>query len=232
MHHDWYPRADKRGLFPSVVVSESPTYTHFTTFAPDLATLGLRTVETPALIHILSEFSRQSRLLSFSCIRRDSFLPVSCKALAVQHHISFHNHDNCIFICPGGRLRSPPIPILRIKAGRAQTPSQCHVWCWLSVSDQYRVGCKPCQELLKPSIMLMYIGQALLKEAHKRVPEFFNIPPSLKEQCHMRNSPSFLGYTGLGAETTAAKTDIREVNQFPSFLRLAPCPGHASSYRT
>jgi hypothetical protein len=27
----------------------------------------------------------------------------------------------------------------------------------------------------------------------------------------MINSPSFLGYTRLGAETTAAKTDLREV---------------------
>lgn len=31
----------------------------------------------------------------------------------------------------------------------------------------------------------------------------------------MINSPSFLGYTRLGAETTAAKTDLREVRLFP-----------------
>jgi hypothetical protein len=31
----------------------------------------------------------------------------------------------------------------------------------------------------------------------------------------MINSPSFLGYTRLGAETTAAKTDLREVRSFP-----------------
>lgn len=29
----------------------------------------------------------------------------------------------------------------------------------------------------------------------------------------MIHSPSFLGYTSLGAETTAAKTDLREVMQ-------------------
>lgn len=28
----------------------------------------------------------------------------------------------------------------------------------------------------------------------------------------MINSPSFLGYTRLGAETTATKTDLREVH--------------------
>lgn len=31
----------------------------------------------------------------------------------------------------------------------------------------------------------------------------------------MINSPSFLGYTRLGAETTATKTDLREVGLFP-----------------
>lgn len=32
----------------------------------------------------------------------------------------------------------------------------------------------------------------------------------------MINSPSFLGYTRLGAETTAAKTDLREVRTTPN----------------
>jgi hypothetical protein len=39
----------------------------------------------------------------------------------------------------------------------------------------------------------------------------------------MIHSPSFLGYTRLGAETTAAKTDIREVrNLFPLGLGSTP----------
>jgi hypothetical protein len=33
----------------------------------------------------------------------------------------------------------------------------------------------------------------------------------------MIHSPSFLGYTRLGAETTAAKTDIREVRNRSPF---------------
>ena len=36
----------------------------------------------------------------------------------------------------------------------------------------------------------------------------------------MINSPSFLGYTRLGAETTAAKTDLREVIPPPSSSEL------------
>lgn len=39
----------------------------------------------------------------------------------------------------------------------------------------------------------------------------------------MIHSPSFLGYTRLGAETTAAKTDIREVrNLFYLWTWLVP----------
>lgn len=46
---------------------------------------------------------------------------------------------------------------------------------------------------------------------HDKLPELFALPTEAKEKCNMINSPSFLGYTRLGAETTAAKTDLREV---------------------
>lgn len=36
----------------------------------------------------------------------------------------------------------------------------------------------------------------------------------------MIHSPSFLGYTRLGAETTAAQTDLREVIAAPSSLHI------------
>lgn len=36
----------------------------------------------------------------------------------------------------------------------------------------------------------------------------------------MINSPSFVGYTRLGAETTAAKTDLREVRSIISAALL------------
>jgi isopenicillin N synthase-like dioxygenase len=43
------------------------------------------------------------------------------------------------------------------------------------------------------------------------MPEVFATPPEEKKKVAMLNSPSFLGYTGLGSETTASQTDIREV---------------------
>jgi isopenicillin N synthase-like dioxygenase len=40
----------------------------------------------------------------------------------------------------------------------------------------------------------------------------------------MIHSPSFLGYTRLGAETTAAKTDLREVMQIAQRKQTATQP--------
>jgi isopenicillin N synthase-like dioxygenase len=51
----------------------------------------------------------------------------------------------------------------------------------------------------------------LTKEVHEKLPELFNLPDDVKDKCNMINSPSFLGYTRLGAETTASQTDLREV---------------------
>ncbi|CAL5874385.1 uncharacterized protein PFLUO_LOCUS8681 [Penicillium psychrofluorescens] len=56
----------------------------------------------------------------------------------------------------------------------------------------------------------------LLHSTHKRIPEFFALSKEVKEKCDMINSPSFLGYTRLGAETTASKTDFREQFDFGS----------------
>ncbi|KZF21165.1 Clavaminate synthase-like protein [Xylona heveae TC161] len=54
----------------------------------------------------------------------------------------------------------------------------------------------------------------LIKKAHARLPELFEAPENVKEACNMINSPAFLGYTRLGAETTASKTDFREQFDF------------------
>lgn len=54
-------------------------------------------------------------------------------------------------------------------------------------------------------------GQSLTKRTHEKLPELFALPDEVKEKCNMINSPSFVGYTRLGAETTASKTDLREV---------------------
>lgn len=50
-----------------------------------------------------------------------------------------------------------------------------------------------------------------MEEAHARMPEVFAVSQTEKEKVDMLNSPSFLGYTSLGRETTAKVTDLREV---------------------
>ncbi|KAL4925645.1 uncharacterized protein BDV17DRAFT_283786 [Aspergillus undulatus] len=54
----------------------------------------------------------------------------------------------------------------------------------------------------------------LIRKAHAKLPELFNLPADVKAKCDVINSPSFVGYTQLGAETTAAKTDLREQYDF------------------
>ncbi|KAL3464848.1 hypothetical protein BJX64DRAFT_253858 [Aspergillus heterothallicus] len=54
----------------------------------------------------------------------------------------------------------------------------------------------------------------LIRRTHARLPELFDLPTEVKEKCNMINSPSFVGYTRLGAETTACKTDLREQYDF------------------
>lgn len=53
--------------------------------------------------------------------------------------------------------------------------------------------------------------QTLLRHTHDSLPGLFDLSAGIKEGCNMINSPSFLGYTRLGAETTASRTDLREV---------------------
>ncbi|KAJ5179085.1 hypothetical protein N7492_002295 [Penicillium capsulatum] len=54
----------------------------------------------------------------------------------------------------------------------------------------------------------------LIHRTHERLPNLFDLPVELKERSNMIHSPSFLGYTRLGAETTATKTDLREQFDF------------------
>ncbi|KAJ5718849.1 Oxoglutarate/iron-dependent dioxygenase [Penicillium malachiteum] len=54
----------------------------------------------------------------------------------------------------------------------------------------------------------------LLQHTHERLPELFDLPTEVKEGCNMIHSPSFLGYTRLGAETTASRKDLREQFDF------------------
>ncbi|KAJ5143432.1 uncharacterized protein N7515_002219 [Penicillium bovifimosum] len=56
--------------------------------------------------------------------------------------------------------------------------------------------------------------ETLIHHTHEALPELFALSAEAKEACNMINSPSFLGYTRLGAETTAAQTDLREQFDF------------------
>ncbi|KAJ5921635.1 hypothetical protein N7454_009109 [Penicillium verhagenii] len=54
----------------------------------------------------------------------------------------------------------------------------------------------------------------LIQRTHEAIPRLFDLPTRVKEHSNMINSPSFLGYTRLGAETTASRTDLREQFDF------------------
>ncbi|RLM00293.1 hypothetical protein CFD26_105191 [Aspergillus turcosus] len=56
--------------------------------------------------------------------------------------------------------------------------------------------------------------EAVIQKAHATLPDLFALPPEVKEKCNMIHSPSFVGYTRLGAETTAKQTDWREQFDF------------------
>lgn len=53
--------------------------------------------------------------------------------------------------------------------------------------------------------------QELTKSTHAILPDLFALPNDTKDRSNMINSPAFVGYTRLGAETTASQTDWREV---------------------
>ncbi|CAI7664915.1 unnamed protein product [Penicillium discolor] len=56
--------------------------------------------------------------------------------------------------------------------------------------------------------------EGLIEETQAELPRIFSLSPEEKKSVQMLNSPHFLGYTGLGTETTAKKTDIREQFDF------------------
>ncbi|KAJ5601218.1 Oxoglutarate/iron-dependent dioxygenase [Penicillium lagena] len=56
----------------------------------------------------------------------------------------------------------------------------------------------------------------LIYRTQASLPALFALSAEAKQRCNMIHSPSFLGYTRLGAETTAAKTDLREQYDFGS----------------
>ena len=74
--------------------------------------------------------------------------------------------------------------------------------------------------------------QPVVEEAHRSVPELFNLPAERKERCNMINSPSFLGYTALGAETTASRTELQTDKLEEYFASLMKRGGGGSAKST
>ncbi|CAI7629745.1 unnamed protein product [Penicillium pancosmium] len=62
--------------------------------------------------------------------------------------------------------------------------------------------------------------EGLIRHTHDQLPQLFNLSADVKEDCNMIHSASFLGYTRLGAETTASQTDLREYPKSPGVQNL------------
>ncbi|QSS56914.1 oxidoreductase [Histoplasma capsulatum var. duboisii H88] len=57
------------------------------------------------------------------------------------------------------------------------------------------------------------------------VPQLFSLPEAAKDEIALRNSPHFLGYSGVGAETTRGIADRREQVEFATELDVTYEPG-------
>ncbi|EEH11311.1 conserved hypothetical protein [Histoplasma capsulatum G186AR] len=57
------------------------------------------------------------------------------------------------------------------------------------------------------------------------IPQLFSLPEAAKDEIALRNSPHFLGYSGVGAETTRGIADRREQVEFATELDVTYEPG-------
>lgn len=62
------------------------------------------------------------------------------------------------------------------------------------------------------------VSPNIIDELVKALPDLFSIPKEEKRSIALEKSPHFLGYSGLGAETTAQRTDQREQFEFATEL--------------
>jgi isopenicillin N synthase-like dioxygenase len=58
------------------------------------------------------------------------------------------------------------------------------------------------------------------------LPRLFSLPGDAKEEMALHDSPHFLGYSSVGAETTAGKTDRREQVEYATELPEQWSPGN------
>lgn len=62
------------------------------------------------------------------------------------------------------------------------------------------------------------VPQTTITNLITSLPPLFNLPSSSKDEVALENSPHFLGYSKLGAETTAQRQDLREQFEFATEL--------------
>ncbi|WEW59214.1 hypothetical protein PRK78_004683 [Emydomyces testavorans] len=62
------------------------------------------------------------------------------------------------------------------------------------------------------------VAENVITDLVNILPEFFNLPASVKEGIALHNSPQFLGYSSVGSETTGGRTDKREQVEFATEL--------------
>ncbi|KAL2010665.1 hypothetical protein VTN00DRAFT_6472 [Thermoascus crustaceus] len=62
------------------------------------------------------------------------------------------------------------------------------------------------------------VPSTVISDLVQALPILFALPPEAKEEIALHNSPHFLGYSAVGAETTAGKEDRREQVEFATEL--------------
>ncbi|KAK2735069.1 hypothetical protein FQN57_001349 [Myotisia sp. PD_48] len=63
------------------------------------------------------------------------------------------------------------------------------------------------------------VSDSVISGLVRLLPELFNLPLDAKAEIALSNSPHFLGYSSVGAETTGGKTDKREQVEFATELK-------------
>lgn len=62
------------------------------------------------------------------------------------------------------------------------------------------------------------VSEQTIQDLVDALPVFFNLTKEEKGEIGLLNSPHFLGYSGIGAETTAGKVDVRQQFEFATEL--------------
>ncbi|KAL1983465.1 hypothetical protein VTN96DRAFT_10286 [Rasamsonia emersonii] len=69
------------------------------------------------------------------------------------------------------------------------------------------------------------VPEKVISDLVEALPKLFALPAQAKDEIALRNSPHFLGYSSVGAEMTAGRTDRREQVEFATELEERWAPG-------